>query len=101
MWTPYFADAFAHYKADFQVPPLVTESDMAALQARVYVFAADKDVFFPGQELLKQAEQVFPNLVGTHLFIDSYHTPSFSDDNRRAFTAVFERAIELVSPRKR
>lgn len=98
MWTPYLADAFAHYRTDFQVPPVVRESDMARLQSPVFVFAADKDVFFPGPALLNQAKKVFPNLVGTHLFSDSYHSPSFTAEARRAFTEVFEQAVILVSP---
>jgi len=97
MWTPYLADAFQHYKIDFNVPPLLKPSDFATLEAPVFIVAADKDPFFPGEMLLKRAEVLFPNLVGTHLLENCHHSPSFAPEARAAFGQILERALQMVT----
>jgi hypothetical protein len=58
----------------------------------VYIFASGQDRCFPGDSLLARAEQVFPHLVGTHLFADYGHCPPFGD----AFGVPWAKQLETL-----
>lgn len=92
-WSAYLADAMRHWKMDFSAPPLVTPSDMAGLEAPVYVVAADEDLSFPGEPLLARAEQVFPNLIGSRLLRETRHVPSFRPADQAELAGLIEAAI--------
>lgn len=96
LWSPYLGDSIRHWKVDFSVPPLVIPSDFNELTSPVYVFAADEDVSFPGQPLIERCEQLFPNLVGSHLLANSKHCPSFQPSERQKFTKLFEEALTKI-----
>lgn len=91
LWTPYLGVVFRHWKTDFSMPPMVKDGELADLRAPVFVFAADGDRSFPGAALLARAAEVFSNYLGGYLFRDTVHTPSFSEEARRAFAAEVER----------
>lgn len=96
LWSPYLGDAIRNWNIDFSIPPLMRPADMENLRAPVYVVAADRDLYFPGEKLIERAKVLFPNLVGSHLLKDSFHSPSFRSEDRKRFTAVFEEALEMV-----
>ena len=96
-WLPYLGDTQDHYNLDFSIPPLVGRDDLSKLTAPVYIIAADKDISFPGEKLIKRAKEIFPNFVGSYLLKDSYHVPSFRDEDRKKFEGLFEEAIRIVS----
>jgi 2-hydroxy-6-oxonona-2,4-dienedioate hydrolase len=96
LWTPYLGEALLLFNKDFSIPPLVKPSDLEGFHAPVFVIAADGDLSFPGVKLLQRAEQIFNNLAGTHLLENSQHSPSFLDEDRRAFTKIFEQGIVAI-----
>lgn len=100
-WSPYIGDAFKHYRMDFNAPPLLKPQQMAQLQAPVYVYAADQDLSFPGQVLLRRASELFPNYAGGHLFSNCLHSPPFTDDFRRELAARIRQVLSSmgVAPR--
>lgn len=97
LWTPYLGDAIRHWKVDFTVPPLMSPLDLESLEAPVYVIAADQDLSFPGQKLLKRSRELFKNYIDGHLLRECRHSPSFRDGDRKKFAQLFESALQLVS----
>lgn len=92
LWSPFIADAMKHTLMNFSAPPLVTPEKTRQIKAPVYIFAADKDISFPGLPLIARSKKLFPNLIGTHMFENSCHCPPFD----KAFTAQFEKRLEGV-----
>lgn len=82
-WTEYLATAFHAYKMNMKIPPLVRPQEMANLKAPVFIAGADRDLSFPGDKLLAQAAQVFPNLTQAELILDSSHCPPTTDEFRQ------------------
>ena len=92
-WSPYIADAFQHYRMDFNAPPLVKPQQLQKLKAPVYVFAADRDLSFPGAALLERAAELFPNYTGGHLFANCQHTPPFTAAFRQELSARVQQVL--------
>jgi pimeloyl-ACP methyl ester carboxylesterase len=80
LWDGYLGDALRHITTQFSLPPLLQPEHVKHFKAPVYIFASGNDRCFPGAHLLTRAEQVFPNLIGTHLFADYGHCPPFGDE---------------------
>lgn len=79
LWDGYLGDALRHITTQFSLPPLLQPEHVHNFKAPVYIFASGGDRCFPGAALLAQAQKVFPNLVGTHLFGEYGHCPPFGD----------------------
>lgn len=95
-WSPYMGEAMQAYNVDFSVPPLVKATDMQSFVAPVYVISAENDIYFPGQKVQDAARAVFPNYVGGHILPGAHHTPSFSEERRREFVHLYEKAVGAV-----
>lgn len=89
-WSEFIGDAMLHTKTDFSPPPLLKDGQLARLTAPVYIYAADKDVSFPGAKLLNRAKAVFPNLVGSQLLTNCLHCPPFDQDHVRRWSREVE-----------
>lgn len=96
LWSPYLGDALQSWNVDFSIPPLMSPEELERLNAPVYVIAADRDLYFPGEKLIKRSHELFNNFVGSHLLKDSFHSPSFRPEDRMRFTTVFEHAVDRV-----
>lgn len=77
----FLGQVFLRFKQDFSSIPLITKEQGCKISLPVYIIAGEKDNFFPGQKLLKQAKKIFPSLSGTLLLPDARHVPS-PDQNR-------------------
>lgn len=73
-WTAYFGEAIRSYRLDFRPPPLARPEDVASITAPVLIFAAEKDLSFPGASLVARAAELFPR-VETELIQGAKHSP--------------------------
>lgn len=62
-------------KTDFRRPPLLTQKDVAKLNAPVYAMVADNDVFFSGDKALEKCQAIFRNFAGSHTLKNTKHIP--------------------------
>lgn len=62
-------------KTDFRRPRLLNANDVSHFDNPVYMMVADDDVFFPGKEAVKKAEQIFRNLQEVYILQDCKHMP--------------------------
>ena len=70
-------------KLDTRIPTLLKAGDIKEFNKPVFVMAADNDVYFPGEKVIKRSAELFANLQETYLLKDSNHMPSES-----AFTEI-------------
>ncbi|MCG8331165.1 MAG: alpha/beta hydrolase [Chitinophagales bacterium] len=61
---------------DTRIPKLLKTKDVQHFDRPVYIIAADKDVYFPGEKIIERSKSLFKNLQGTHLLKNSNHMPS-------------------------
>ena len=61
---------------DTRIPKLLKTKDIRHFDRPVYIIAADKDVYFPGEKIIERSKFLFKNLQGTHLLKNSNHMPS-------------------------
>ena len=73
---------FLHFDMDFSPIPLITKKEAARIKTPIYFIASKKDLFFPGEKLLKRVSKIFPSLTGTHLLENSKHVPSTLDNRK-------------------
>ena len=88
-WTPYLHDAMDAYNPSYARPPLLGKEHLSQFRAPIYIIAADEDLYFPGQKMLERAKEIFSNLIGSHLLLNTKHCPSFCLQDRVAFEKVF------------
>ncbi len=62
-------------KMDFRRPRLLQAGDVSHFENPVYMIVADDDIFFPGKEAVKRAEQIFKNLQEAYFLPDCKHMP--------------------------
>ncbi len=76
-----------HFNMDFSPIPLIQEETAQRIKTSISIIAADNDLLFPGEKLLKRANTIFPSLKYTLLLHNSKHVPSKKDN---------EQIIELI-----
>ncbi len=83
----YLSKVFLNFEMDFTPVPVISKAGAQAIKTPITLFAAKKDILFPGHKLIKRAKKIFPSLKSSILFEDSKHVHS------RAQNAVIEHAI--------
>lgn len=63
-------------KLDTRIPKLLKPKDVAHFTAPVYIIAAKKDIYFPGEKIAERAKELFSNLKEVSLLENSKHMPS-------------------------
>jgi len=48
---------------------------MQDLVAPVYLMVAEKDIFFPYQEVIKKCDKIFKNVRGSYILKNAKHAP--------------------------
>ncbi|MDW7692206.1 alpha/beta hydrolase [Flammeovirgaceae bacterium SG7u.111] len=61
---------------DYRRPTLLKKSDVAHFENPVYLIEASDDIFFPGEEAVARAKEVFNNIGGVHFLKNSKHMPA-------------------------
>jgi 2-hydroxy-6-oxonona-2,4-dienedioate hydrolase len=97
-WAPYLGDAVRAFRMDMRVPAIAKPAELAGLTAPVLVFAADRDVSFPGHRILDRARALFPTLAGAELIPDSAHCPPTTDEFRGWLTGKISAFLDQADP---
>jgi pimeloyl-ACP methyl ester carboxylesterase len=67
---------YRHVKLDSDLPRAATKEELSHFDAQTMVFAAEDDIFFPGEAIIQRAREIVPNLVSAELLRGSRHIPS-------------------------
>lgn len=93
-------DAFIHNmlctmmkgtKLDIRIPPLLKHKTIATFEKPIYIFAADNDIYFPGEKLINRSKIIFKNLKEAVLLKDSNHMPS-----KKHFEQIQQKIMEWI-----
>ncbi len=72
-------------------PRKATTEELEDFGSPTLVFAAENDIFFPGEAVIERAKEVIPNLVSTELLENCRHIPS-----GEAFALINEKARQFL-----
>ena len=75
----YMSNTFQHSNMDFSPLPIISKDRAKNIKTPITIFAAEKDIMFPGKKMIKRANQLFPSLEEAVLFEGSKHVPSATD----------------------
>jgi len=72
----FMATTFQNCNMDFSPLPIMSKNDGNRIKTPITIFAAEKDIMFPGRKMIKRAKRIFPSLNEIVLLEDSKHVPS-------------------------
>ncbi|MAZ73926.1 MAG: alpha/beta hydrolase [Flavobacteriaceae bacterium] len=75
----YMSHTFQHCNMDFSPLPIISKDSAKNLKTPISIFAAEKDIMFPGRKMIKRAKRIFPSLKEVVLLKDSKHVPGSKD----------------------
>ena len=61
---------------DFSPLPIISKKNAQKITTPITIFAAEKDLMFPGGKMIKRAKRIFPTLKEVVLLKGSKHVPS-------------------------
>jgi len=64
---------------DFSPLPIMSKKSGKNVKTPITIFAAEKDIMFPGKKMIKRAKQLFPSLEEIVLLEGSKHVPDATD----------------------
>jgi len=67
------AIVFLEFDMDFTPVPVIDSRKAKEIKTPLTIFAAQNDILFPGEKMLKRANKIFPSLKKTILLEDSKH----------------------------
>jgi pimeloyl-ACP methyl ester carboxylesterase len=70
------AAAFDHVRIAAEMPRPATRRELANFSSPTLVIAAEKDVLFPGDAVIRRAREIFPNLVAAERIDGAGHAPT-------------------------
>jgi pimeloyl-ACP methyl ester carboxylesterase len=77
----YLSKVFLHFKMDFSPLPVINKTRANLIKTPITLFAADDDILFPGNKMIRRASKIFPSLKKHVLLKNSKHVQS-QDDNQ-------------------
>jgi pimeloyl-ACP methyl ester carboxylesterase len=78
----FLSQVFLHFKMNFTPIPIIEAKKARLIQTPIHLFAAKKDLMFPGEKMISRAKKIFPSLRETILLENSKHVQSISDNKR-------------------
>lgn len=78
----FLAKVFLDFKMDFSPIPLIKKEEAKKITTPIHIIGADNDLVFPGQKMLKRAEEIFPSLHESVLLKNSKHVPRQIDNQQ-------------------
>ncbi|APG64646.1 alpha/beta hydrolase [Tenacibaculum todarodis] len=75
----FMSTTFQHCNMDFSPLPTITKKNANSINKPITIFAAEKDIMFPGRKMIKRAKRIFPTLKKVILFKNSKHVPSYKE----------------------
>lgn len=80
-WVKYLGDSFSDFSPNLKIPPLASGEELKSLKMPCLVIGAEKDISFPGKEVIERVKDHIPN-VETELIKDSRHSPPTTPEFR-------------------
>lgn len=87
----YMSNTFQHCNMDFSPLPVMSKDSAQHIKTPISIFAAEKDLLFPGKKMIKRAKKLFPSLNEVVLLKESKHVPSVAD-----FKRIEDRIINAI-----
>jgi pimeloyl-ACP methyl ester carboxylesterase len=72
----FMSTTFQHCNMDFSPLPIISKKNAQKITTPITIFAAEKDLMFPGGKMIKRAKRIFPTLKEVVLLKGSKHVPS-------------------------
>ena len=76
----YLAKVFTYFTMDFTPVPVISKKQANRIKTPITLFAAKKDIIFPGVKMIKRASKIFPSLKKTVLLENSKHVQNKKDN---------------------
>ncbi|MBU2906504.1 MULTISPECIES: alpha/beta fold hydrolase [Arenibacter] len=76
----YLAKVFIQFRMDFTPVPVITKEEALQISTPITLFAAKKDIMFPGAKMLKRAKKIFPSLKKVVMLENSKHVQNRTDN---------------------
>ncbi len=73
---PFLTRVFLHFELDDSPIPLIQQEEAQQIKTPIYFMAADDDLLFPGEKLLKRAKDIFPSFAKGLLLENAKHFPN-------------------------
>lgn len=83
----YLSKVLLYFNMDFSPVPIIKKKEALSIQTPITLFAAKKDIMFPGQKMIKRAQQIFPSLKQSIMLENSKHVQS-KIDNKKIETQI-------------
>lgn len=77
----FMSSTFQNCNMDFSPLPIITKKSANTINTSITIFAAEKDIMFPGKKMIKRAKRIFPTLEEVILLKDSKHVPNIKHFN--------------------
>ena len=68
---------------------MIKKSAAQSIQTPISIFAADDDIMFPGEKMMKRAQKIFPSLKKMELITGSKHVQN-AKQNAQIATTILE-----------
>lgn len=72
----FLSKVFLDFEMDFTPVPVINARVAKKIKTPISIFAAEKDIIFPGKKMIKRAEKIFPSLKDSFLLEQSKHVQS-------------------------
>lgn len=69
----FLSKVFLEFEMDFTPVPVIDAKKAREIKTPITLFAAENDIMFPGNKMIKRAEKIFPSLRKSILFEHSKH----------------------------
>ncbi|MGH3085875.1 MAG: alpha/beta fold hydrolase [Rubrobacteraceae bacterium] len=87
---------YRRVKLDSDLPRKATAKELESFDSPTLVFAAENDVFFPGEAAIERAREIIPNLVSAELLEGCRHIPS-----GKAFARTNEKTARFLDEQEK
>tara|TARA_R110002049_G_scaffold212324_1_gene383320 strand:+ start:1697 stop:2554 length:858 start_codon:yes stop_codon:yes gene_type:complete len=75
----FMATTFQNCNMDFSPLPIISKQSAKIIETPISIFAAEKDIMFPGKKMIKRAKRIFPSMEEVVLIENSKHVPNSMD----------------------
>lgn len=77
----FLSKVFVSFSMDFSPVPVIKKVDAKSITTPITIFAAKKDIIFPGKKMIKRARKIFPSLKAGILLENSKHVQSKKEND--------------------
>ena len=77
----YLSKVFLYFNMDFTPVPVIKNEEAQLIKTPITLFAAKKDIMFPGIKMIKRANKIFPSLKKAILLENSKHVQNRIDND--------------------